>query len=287
VGEWATATIGTGRGNRLEPIREQRFHSLGLLYSAFTYYCGFKVNSDEYKLMGLAPYGEPRYAGLILERLIDLKDDGSFRMDQSYFNYCQGLTMTGQKFHQLFGGSPRLQDEPIDHRHMDIAASIQKVTEEIMLRSARHAHELTGLRNLCLAGGVALNCVANGRILREGPSSVWIQPAADDAGGALGVALLIWHQLLGKPRTAEPADRQRGSLLGPAYEDADIRAFLDSTGAPTTRSPTRTGCSTTSSMPSRPARSWAGSRAGWSSARARSARAAFSPTPACPRCSRS
>jgi carbamoyltransferase len=234
VGEWATATIGVGRGNRVELMREQRFpHSLGLLYSAFTYYCGFKVNGDEYKLMGLAPYGEPRYVERILEHLVDLKDDGSFRMDQSYFNYCQGLTMTGPRFDRLFGGAPRKLDGPIEQRHMDLAASIQAVTEEIMLRSARHAHALTGMKNLCLAGGVALNCVANGRILREGPfERIWIQPAADDAGGALGVALLIWHQLLGKPRPVQATDRQRGSLLGPTYADADVRAFLDSTGAP-------------------------------------------------------
>ena len=233
VGEWATATLGVGRGNRITLTHEQRFpHSLGLLYSAFTYYCGFKVNSDEYKLMGLAPYGEPRYVDLILERLIDLKEDGSFRMDQSYFNYCQGLTMTGPKFDELFGGPPRKKDGHIDARHMDLAASVQRVTEEIMLRMARHAHRTTGMKNLCLAGGVALNCVANGRILREGPfEQVWVQPAADDAGGALGVALLIWHQLLDSPRTVRSQDSQSGSLLGPRFGDDDIREFLESTGA--------------------------------------------------------
>jgi carbamoyltransferase len=233
VGEWATASWGIGRGNRIELKQEMRFpHSLGLLYSAFTYYTGFTVNSGEYKLMGLAPYGEPKYVDLILGKLIDLKDDGSFRMDMSYFNYCQGLTMTSKRFHRLFGGPPRQPDTRLTRRDMDVAASIQKVTEEIMLRSVRYVHERTGMRNLCLAGGVALNCVANGRILREGPfDDVWIQPAAGDAGGALGVALFIWHQLLDRPRTPLPTDTQRGSLLGPNYSDAEIRRFLDSVGA--------------------------------------------------------
>ena len=233
VGEWATATFGYGRGNRLSLTHEQRFpHSLGLLYSAFTYYCGFTVNSGEYKLMGLAPYGTPRYTDLILRELIDLKDDGSFRMDMSYFNYCQGLTMTGEKFHRLFGGPPRPREALLTERHMDIAASIQKVTEEIMLRCARHAHESTGLTDLCLAGGVALNCVANGRILREGPfERIWIQPAAGDAGGALGVALFIWHQLLGHPRTPVAPDAQQASLLGPSYSAEEIRDFLATVNA--------------------------------------------------------
>ncbi len=228
VGEWATASIGMGRGNRIELSHQLRFpHSLGLLYSAFTYYCGFEVNSGEYKLMGLAPYGEPAYSGLILEKLLDLKADGSFRMDLSYFNYCQGLTMTGPKFHELFGGPPREPGSRLEQRHMDIAASIQKVAEEIMLRAARHVHGRTGSRNLCLAGGVALNCVGNGRILREGPfERVWIQPAAGDAGGALGVALLIWHQLLGNERKAAPGDRQLGSQLGIEYGDEEIAGFL-------------------------------------------------------------
>jgi carbamoyltransferase len=232
VGEWATASYGCGRGNRIEVTHELRFpHSLGLLYSAFTYYCGFKVNSGEYKLMGLAPYGEPTYADEIRAKLIDLKDDGSFRMDMSYFNYCQGLTMTSEKFHRMFGGPPRPPESPLEQRHMDIAASIQVVTEEIMLRMARHVHRQTGMRNLCLAGGVALNCVGNGRILREGPfENLWIQPAAGDAGGALGTALFIWHQLLDKPRKANPADSQQGSLLGPRYSDAEIRTFLESRG---------------------------------------------------------
>jgi carbamoyltransferase len=233
VGEWATATIGHGRGNRLTISHQLNFpHSLGLLYSAFTYFCGFRVNSGEYKLMGLAPYGEPKYVDLILDKLIDLKADGSFRMDMSYFNYCQGLTMTSRKFDGLFGGPPRTPETPLGLREMDIAASVQKVTEEIMLRMARKAHELSGSKNLCLAGGVALNCVANGKILREGPfENVWIQPAAGDAGGALGVAEFIWHQLLGNSRTTGPIDSQFGSLLGPRFTDDEVRSYLDSIGA--------------------------------------------------------
>lgn len=229
VGEWTTTSVGVGRGNTIDLAEEIRFpHSLGLLYSAFTYYTGFRVNSGEYKLMGLAPYGEPRYVDLILERLIDVKEDGSFRMDMSYFNYCQGLTMTGPRFHELFGGPPREPEAPITERDMDLAASIQKVTELIMLRCARHATRVAGSRNLCLAGGVALNCVGNGAILRDGcVDGLWIQPAAGDAGGALGTALFIWHQLLGKPRVARPQDSQKGSLLGPRPAEAAIRAFLD------------------------------------------------------------
>ena len=233
VGEWATWSTGAGRGNRIELTHEQRFpHSLGLLYSTFTYYAGFRVNSGEYKLMGLAPYGRPRYASLVLEKLIDLKPDGSFRMDMRYFNYCAGLTMTNARFDALFGRPPRRPEGALEEFHMDVAASVQAVTEEIMLRAARHVHKATGLRNLCLSGGVALNCVANGRLRREGPfENIWVQPAAGDAGGALGAALFVWHQLLDKPRTPEPGDSQRGSLLGPAFSDEDIRAFLDSTGA--------------------------------------------------------
>jgi carbamoyltransferase len=233
VGEWTTTSLGVGRGNRIELSHEIRFpHSLGLLYSAFTYYTGFRVNSGEYKLMGLAPYGEPRYVDLILRRLIDVKEDGSFRMDMSYFNYCQGLTMTGPRFHELFGGPPREPEAPITEREMDLAASIQRVTELIMLRCARHAHRVTGAKYLCLAGGVALNCVGNGAILREGPfDDIWIQPAAGDAGGALGTALFVWHQLLGKSRVAVPTDTQRGSLLGPRPDEASIRSFLDARGA--------------------------------------------------------
>ncbi|MEZ6319356.1 MAG: carbamoyltransferase N-terminal domain-containing protein [Phycisphaerales bacterium] len=233
VGEWTTTSIGVGRGNTIELKREVRFpHSLGLLYSAFTYFTGFKVNSGEYKLMGLAPYGEPTYYDTIMRELIDLKADGSFRLDLSYFNYCQGLTMTGRKFERLFGGPRRKPEARLTQREMDLAASVQKVTEEVMLRCARHAHEVTGQRNLCLAGGVALNCVGNGRLLREGPfENIWIQPASGDAGGALGVAQLIWHQLLGHARTPGPADSQRGSLLGPAFGEDEIEAFLRKTGA--------------------------------------------------------
>jgi carbamoyltransferase len=234
VGEWATASFGVGRGNRVELTHELHFpHSLGLLYSAFTYFCGFRVNSGEYKLMGLAPYGRPRFRDLILRELIDLKDDGSFRLDMSYFNYCQGLTMTGRRFAALFGGPPRRPEAPLTQREMDMAASVQAVTEEAMLRCARHVARVTGLPNLVLAGGVALNCVANGHILREGMfDSIWIQPASSDAGGALGAALFVWHQLLGKPRAiGERRDSQRGSLLGPAYRDGQIRRFLDGVGA--------------------------------------------------------
>jgi len=233
VGEWATGSIGVGRENKIELLRELHFpHSLGLLYSAFTYLCGFKVNSGEYKLMGLAPYGEPKYRDLMLEKLLDLKPDGSFRMDMSYFGYCRTDRMITKKMERLFGGPARRPETPIAQREMDIAASIQAVTEEIMLRIARYAHELTGLSNLVLAGGVALNCVANGRILREGPfEQLWIQPAAGDAGGAVGAALFAWHQLMEKPRQPATHDAQSGSLLGPSYTEAEIRAYLDSAGA--------------------------------------------------------
>ncbi len=233
VGEWATASFGVGRSNRIELSHELQFpHSLGLLYSAFTYFCGFKVNSGEYKLMGLAPYGSPIYADEILDKLLDLKDDGSFRLDLSYFNYCQGLTMTSKNFDHLFGGPPRAPETSLTQREMDLAASVQKVTEEIVLRAVTHLHKTTGMKNLCLAGGVALNCVGNGRILREGPfDRLWIQPAAGDAGGALGAALYIWHQLLDKPRTPASPDGQKGSLLGPRFSEKDIRTFLDSTGS--------------------------------------------------------
>ena len=233
VGEWATASYGVGHANRIELTHELRFpHSLGLLYSAFTYYTGFRVNSGEYKLMGLAPYGTPIYVDRIRDHLIDLKPDGSFRMDMSYFQYCEGLQMTSPAFDQLFEGPPRGPESPITQRDMDIAASIQLVTEEIMLAAARHVHRETGQRNLCLAGGVALNCVGNGRILREGPfDEIWIQPAAGDAGGALGVALFIWHQLLDQPRPSEADDRQLGSLLGPHFTDDELAQFLDDQGA--------------------------------------------------------
>jgi carbamoyltransferase len=229
VGEWATASIGVGRGNRIEMLKELHFpHSLGLLYSAFTYFCGFKVNSGEYKLMGLAPYGEPIYADLIRKHLVKIFDDGSIWMDQSYFNYAGGLTMTSKKFDGLFGGPPRKKESPIGKREMDLAASIQVVTEEVMLKMARHAHELTGMKHLCLAGGVALNCVGNGKILREGPfENIWIQPASGDAGGALGAALFTWHQLLEKPRTPKAEDSMQGSYLGPEPDDESTRAFLE------------------------------------------------------------
>jgi carbamoyltransferase len=233
VGEWATASLGVGHGNRITLTDELRFpHSLGLLYSAFTYFCGFRVNSGEYKLMGLAPYGEPVFADAIRRELVDVKEDGSFRMDMSYFRYCQGLVMTSPKFARLFGGPPRRPEQQLTQREMDLAASIQQVTEEIVLRTVRHLHAKTGMKNLCLAGGVALNCVGNGRILREGPfERLWIQPAAGDAGGALGVALFIWHQLLDNPRTPAANDSQQGSLLGPQFGDDEIRRFLDGVGA--------------------------------------------------------
>jgi len=229
VGEWATTSWGVGRGNRIELRAEIRFpHSLGLIYSAFTYYCGFGVNSGEYKLMGLAPYGEPRFAELIRQHLIEVRQDGSFRLDMRYFNYCQGLTMTNARFHQLFGSPPRALEGELTQHHMDVAASIQAVSEEVILNLARHVHRETGLTNLCLAGGVALNCVANGRLLREGPfENLWIQPAAGDAGGALGAAWWCWYQVKGNPRTAERTDSQQGSYLGPEFTVAEVREELD------------------------------------------------------------
>jgi carbamoyltransferase len=231
VGEWSTASYGTGRGNRIELTHHLEFpHSLGLLYSAFTYYCGFKVNSGEYKLMGLAPYGRPLYRDAILEHLVDVRPDGSFRLDMRFFNYCQGLTMTNERFHRLFGGPPRRPESDIEQRHMDLAASIQSVTETIMMRIADHLHATTRMRHLVLAGGVALNCVANGRILREGPfDDIWIQPASGDAGGAIGSALFVWHQLLGKERV--PRDSQKGSFLGPTITDDEIEVCLAKNGA--------------------------------------------------------
>jgi carbamoyltransferase len=234
VGEWTTAAFGHGAGNRLTLTHHLQFpHSLGLLYSAFTYYCGFKVNSGEYKLMGLAPYGWPVYQDAIYRNLIDLKADGSFWLDQRFFNYCQGLTMTSARFHRLFGGPPRRPESPLDQRHMDLAASVQAVTEEVLLRMARAVHRRRPCPNLVLAGGVALNCVANGRLLREGPfASLWIQPAAGDAGGALGAALFVWHQLLGRPRQPRPGDGQKGSLLGPHFSADDVRRFLHEAEAP-------------------------------------------------------
>jgi carbamoyltransferase len=234
VGEWETVSFGVGKDNNLDLQYYLKFpHSLGLLYSTFTYYCGFKVNSGEYKLMGLAPYGQPKYTDLIFKELIDLKDDGSFKLNMKYFGYCNSLKMTNRKFEQLFGAPARKPETQISQKEMDIAASIQKVTEEIMLRLARHVHKVTGQDKLCLAGGVALNCVGNGRILREGPfKEIWIQPASGDAGGALGAALLIWYEYLGNARNSDDKnDMQRASLLGPGYEDKEIEDFLKKEGA--------------------------------------------------------
>jgi len=235
VGEWETASFGTGKGNEIEITHCLKFpHSLGLLYSAFTYYTGFKVNSGEYKLMGLAPYGEPKYFDLITKEIVDIKEDGSFKLNMRYFGYCYGMRMTNRRFEKLFGGPARKPETKITGKEMDIAASIQKVTEEIMLRMARHVHKVTGKDKLCLAGGVALNCVGNGRILREGPfKDIWIQPASGDAGGALGAALLIWHKHLKKDRQAnESDDKQNASLTGPHYEDSYIEDFLKKESAP-------------------------------------------------------
>lgn len=229
VGEWTSTSYGIGRGNRVEILGELSFpHSLGLLYSAFTYFTGFKVNSAEYKVMGLAPYGQPKYVQAIYDHLIDLKEDGSFKMNMEYFDYCAGLRMTNSKFAKLFGGPGRKPESPLTQREMDLTRSLQDVTEEIMLRQARHVHHETGEKNLVLAGGVALNCVGNGRILRETPfESIWIQPAAGDAGGALGAALFAWYSYLGNQRVAqEGRDSQQGSFLGPSFSDNDIEAFL-------------------------------------------------------------
>jgi carbamoyltransferase len=233
VGEWATTSVWLGKGNRLTPSWEIDFpHSLGLLYSAFTYYTGFKVNSGEYKLMGLAPYGEPKYVDVILEHLLDLKQDGTFRLNMDYFNYAAGLTMTNEKFDRLFGGPPRKPESPLAQREMDIARSIQAVTEEVILRIGKTIRQESGYEYLCLAGGVALNCVANGRLLREGPfRDIWIQPAAGDAGGAIGAALAVWHEYLDKPRQVCNTDRMRGSYLGPQFSETDIKHYLDSMGA--------------------------------------------------------
>lgn len=233
VGEWATGSIGLGTGNQIRLLSELKFpHSLGLLYSAFTYFTGFRVNSGEYKLMGLAPYGEPIYKDKILKEMLELNEDGSFRLNMEYFAFCYGDVMTSPKMNRLYNGPPRRPETPITQREMDIAASIQAVTEEIVLRICRHAHRLTGSKNLTMAGGVALNCVANGRLLREGPfENIWIQPAAGDAGGALGAALFVWHQILGNPRATDGRDRQKGSLLGPSYTNQEVKDYLDSIGA--------------------------------------------------------
>lgn len=234
VGEWATTSIGIGKGNDLQIVKEMHWpDSLGLLYSAFTYYTGFKVNSGEYKVMGLAPYGEPKYVDLIYKHLLDLKDDGSFTLNQKYFNYLGGLTMTSPAFDEVFGGPPRVPETNLTQREMDLARSVQDVCEEIMMRMARAAHRETGLDNLCLAGGVALNCVGNGKILAKGPfKNIWIQPASGDAGGALGVAQLIWHRHCNKPRTVVPGkDGMNGAYLGPEYSDAEIEAAVNAVGA--------------------------------------------------------
>lgn len=233
VGEWATTSAWHGHGNELQPLWEIDFpHSLGLLYSAFTYYTGFRVNSGEYKLMGLAPYGEPTYVDLILDNLIDIKSDGTFRLDMRYFEYCTGLTMTNNRFNSLFGGPPRPPESPLTQKVMDVAASIQKVTEEVVLRLAATIAKETGEKNLCLAGGVALNCVANGRIERESPfEHLWIQPAAGDAGGALGAASVVWHEYSGQRRVANGKDRMSGSYLGPQFHADEIRSQLDIYGA--------------------------------------------------------
>ena len=236
VGEWATTAYGTGRGNHIEILKEINFpHSLGLLYSAFTYFTGFRVNSGEYKLMGLAPYGEPRYVDRIKEHLIDVREDGSFRLNMEYFDYCAGLRMTNRKFARLFEGPARKMETKITQREMDLARSVQVVTEEILLNMARHVHEVTGMKHLCLAGGVGLNCVANGRIMRESPfDSVWIQPCAGDGGNALGAALFAWHQLLDSPRTPD-AKRQKATYLGPGFSDDAIEAYLRREDIPYTR----------------------------------------------------
>ena len=233
VGEWTTTSLAVGNDNKLDVLKEIHFpHSLGLLYSAFTYYTGFKVNSGEYKVMGLAPYGEPKYAGLIKDKLLKISDDGSFQLDMRYFNYCTGLTMTNGRFHDLFGGPPRTSETALTQREMDLAASIQTVTEEVVVKLAKNIAKETGERNLCLAGGVALNCVANGILLREKIfEDIWIQPAAGDAGGALGAALAVWHKVYDKKRVSPHRDHMQGAYLGPSFSDAEIAAALDDCGA--------------------------------------------------------
>ncbi|OGU63945.1 MAG: hypothetical protein A2W30_06190 [Ignavibacteria bacterium RBG_16_36_9] len=235
VGEWTTSSYGVGKGNSIELWADIKFpHSLGLLYSAFTYFTGFKVNSGEYKVMGLAPYGEPKYKKLFYDHLIDVKDDGSFRMNMDYFNYCQGLTMTNSKFDKLFGGPPRVPETKLTQKDMDLARSLQDVTEEIVLKMGNHVYKETGFKNLALAGGVALNCVANGKLLREGPfENIWVQPAAGDAGGALGAALVGWYSYLGNPRIADgKTDSQAGSYLGPDFNDDEIKSFIQKNNHP-------------------------------------------------------
>ncbi len=241
VGEWTTTSFGIGRDNHIQMLADIQFpHSIGLLYSTFTHYTGFKVNSGEYKVMGLAPYGEPKYKDLILSELIDLKEDGSFKLNMEYFNYCAGLTMTNEKFHKLFGGPPRKPESLLTQRDMDLARSIQEVTDEVMLRMGRHICKETGQKYLCLAGGVALNAVTNGKLLREGPfENIWVQPAAGDAGGALGAALCIWYQYLGSKRTADgKKDFQKGSFLGPEYKNGVIENYLKENDIPFQKLPT-------------------------------------------------
>lgn len=236
VGEWATTSAWHGKGNQLDPLWEIRFpHSLGLLYSAFTFYTGFKVNSGEYKVMGLAPYGKPKYVSAIYAHLLDLKEDGTFRMNQEFFGYCTGLKMTNAKFDRLFGGRPRLPESKLTQREMDLAASVQAVTEDVVLRLSRKIKRETGAKNLCLAGGVALNCVANGRLLKESTfEKIWIQPAAGDAGGALGCALAVWHQYYNQPRAPriQSSDTMQGSYLGPAFSNEEIGKFLKANAIP-------------------------------------------------------
>jgi carbamoyltransferase len=237
VGEWATSSIGTGKGNELTLLQELRYpNSVGLLYSAFTYYTGFKVNSGEYKVMGLAPYGEPKYVNAIKDKLLEVRDDGSIKLNQEYFSYSQGLRMTNGAFDKLFGGPPRVAESQITQREMDLARSVQVITEEVMLKMARYVHRETGMKHLCLAGGVALNCVANGRVLKEVPfEEIWIQPAAGDAGGALGIALAIWHRYLAKPRVVSSGDAMKGSYLGPRDSEAEIEKYLDENGLACTK----------------------------------------------------
>lgn len=234
VGEWTTTSYGIGQGNKIQILADIKFpHSLGLLYSAFTYYTGFKVNSGEYKVMGLAPYGEPKYVKLIYDNLIDVKEDGSFKLNMEYFDYCTGLTMTNEKFHKLFGGKPRKPETKLTQREMDLAASIQVVTEEVILKMVKHIKKETNMKYLCLAGGVALNCVANGKILRENLfEDIWIQPAAGDAGGSLGAALFTWYQYLDNKRIADKSDKQKGSFLGPVYDNGYIEEFLNKNKIP-------------------------------------------------------
>ena len=289
VGEWATTTIGRGRGHTIDLQREIRFpHSVGLLYSAFTYFTGFKVNSGEYKLMGLAPYGEPRYVDLIKEKLVSIRDDGSISLNMEYFGYLDGLTMTNEAFAGLFGGPPRAPESYITRREMDMARSIQDVAEEVLLKMARFARQETGARHLCLAGGVALNCVANGRILKAGIfDDIWIQPASGDAGGAVGSALYVWHMVQKQPREADGrTDRMNGAYLGPEFPDEQIQEYLEARDTPPAGSRPRP-VRRRSRGSSRTRRSSACFRAGWNTGRERSATVPSSATRARRTCSRS